>query len=86
MRRALVTGGASPLGEAICRQLAADGLHVIVHGNANSRPGVAALAAELRRQRRSPADITDVAETEAALAAGARRRPGAGPGSQRRLA
>ena len=25
---ALVTGGASPLGAAICRRLAADGLHV----------------------------------------------------------
>ncbi len=49
MRRALVTGGASPLGEAICRRLAADGLHVIVHAHAN-RARAAALAAELRRR------------------------------------
>ncbi|WP_197508930.1 3-oxoacyl-ACP reductase FabG [Hydrogenophaga crassostreae] len=33
MKRALVTGGSGGLGEAICRQLAADGLHVIVHAN-----------------------------------------------------
>src|SRR3546814_3429319 len=32
-RRALVTGGSGDLGGAICRQLAADGLHVIVHAN-----------------------------------------------------
>jgi 3-oxoacyl-[acyl-carrier protein] reductase len=34
-RRALVTGGSGDIGGAICRQLAADGLHVIVHANAN---------------------------------------------------
>ena len=34
-RRALVTGGSGDLGSAICTQLAADGLHVIVHANAN---------------------------------------------------
>jgi 3-oxoacyl-[acyl-carrier protein] reductase len=34
-RRALVTGGSGDIGSAICRQLAGDGLHVIVHGNAN---------------------------------------------------
>ncbi|CAI9122036.1 3-oxoacyl-ACP reductase FabG [Brytella acorum] len=33
MRRALVTGGTSPIGEAICRRLVADGLHVIVHAH-----------------------------------------------------
>ena len=32
-RRALVTGGSGPVGAAICRRLAADGLHVAVHGN-----------------------------------------------------
>ena len=31
MRRALVTGGASPIGAAICRALAAQGHEVIVH-------------------------------------------------------
>jgi 3-oxoacyl-[acyl-carrier protein] reductase len=33
-RRALVTGGSGDLGAAICRALAAEGLHVIVHANA----------------------------------------------------
>ena len=34
-RRALVTGGSGDIGAAICRQLAGDGLHVIVHANTN---------------------------------------------------
>jgi 3-oxoacyl-[acyl-carrier protein] reductase len=32
-RRALVTGGSGEIGAAICRELAARGLHVIVHAN-----------------------------------------------------
>lgn len=32
-KRALVTGGSGDIGGAICRRLAADGLHVIVHAN-----------------------------------------------------
>lgn len=34
-RRALVTGGSGDIGGAVCRRLAADGLHVIVHANSN---------------------------------------------------
>lgn len=34
-RRALVTGGSGDLGGAICRALAAQGLHVVVHANAH---------------------------------------------------
>ena len=34
-RRALVTGGSGDLGGAICRALAANGAHVIVHANGN---------------------------------------------------
>lgn len=46
MRRALVTGGTSPIGEAICRALARDGCAVIVH--THSQAGrAAALAAEI---------------------------------------
>ena len=33
IKRALVTGGSGDLGAAICRALAVDGLHVIVHAN-----------------------------------------------------
>jgi 3-oxoacyl-[acyl-carrier protein] reductase len=36
MKRALVTGGSGDIGSAICKRLAADGMHVLVH--ANSRP------------------------------------------------
>lgn len=32
-RKALVTGGSGTIGAAICRRLAADGLHVLVHAN-----------------------------------------------------
>ncbi|HJW47705.1 MAG TPA: 3-oxoacyl-ACP reductase FabG [Lysobacter sp.] len=35
LKRALVTGGSGDLGSAICAQLAAAGLHVIVHANSN---------------------------------------------------
>ncbi|HXC68044.1 MAG TPA: SDR family NAD(P)-dependent oxidoreductase, partial [Nitrospiraceae bacterium] len=35
MRRALVTGGSGQIGAAICRQLAQEQLHVIVHANRN---------------------------------------------------
>lgn len=34
-KRALVTGGSGGIGSAICRQLASDGFHVIVHANNN---------------------------------------------------
>ncbi len=35
MKRALVTGGSGAIGAAICRRLAADGMHVIVHANSH---------------------------------------------------
>lgn len=35
MKRALVTGGSGAIGAAICRRLATDGLHVIIHANSN---------------------------------------------------
>ena len=64
--RALVTGGASPLGEAICRQLAADGHHVTVHAHTNAARALA-LATELDGTAVT-CDIADVAATQAALA------------------
>lgn len=72
MMRALVTGGASPLGAAICRALARDGHRVIVHAHGGA-DRAAALAAELAGESLA-FDITDHAATqdacEALLAAG----------------
>ncbi|WGF86691.1 3-oxoacyl-ACP reductase FabG [Marinivivus vitaminiproducens] len=70
MRSALVTGGASPLGSAISRRLARDGLHVVVHAH-SGRARAEALVAAIRAQGGSAStlvfDITDAAATEAAL-------------------
>jgi 3-oxoacyl-[acyl-carrier protein] reductase len=70
MKRALVTGGSGGIGAAICRRLAADGLHVIVH--ANSRLQAAErLAAEIASgggaAQAVAFDVADRARTEAAL-------------------
>ncbi|HSV84884.1 MAG TPA: 3-oxoacyl-ACP reductase FabG [Ramlibacter sp.] len=64
-RRALVTGGSGGIGAAICRQLAAQGLHVIVH--AHRRPERAeALASELRAAGGSASTTAfDLADAEA---------------------
>jgi 3-oxoacyl-[acyl-carrier protein] reductase len=62
--RALVTGGASPIGAAVCRALARDGHRVIVHAHANAR-GAAALAAEIG----GGAATFDIADHDATLAA-----------------
>jgi 3-oxoacyl-[acyl-carrier protein] reductase len=70
MRRALVTGGASPLGAAISRRLAADGLHVVVHAHAGLARAEA-LAAELRAAGGSAevlgCNLADMAATGAAM-------------------
>ena len=47
MKRALVTGGSGDLGGAICKRLAAGGLHVIVHANGN-RARAEAVVAEIK--------------------------------------
>jgi 3-oxoacyl-[acyl-carrier protein] reductase len=48
LKRALITGGSGDIGSAICRRLAASGLHVIVH--ANTHPETAeSVAAEIHR-------------------------------------
>ena len=71
MIRALVTGGASPIGAAICRRLAADGRHVIVHAHA-AIAAATALAAEIRAGGGSAEarafDLTDFAASQAAIA------------------
>ena len=70
MRRALVTGGASPLGTAICRALAAENLHVIVHAHAGMERAET-LAAEIASAGGSAealcCDLTDFGATEAAM-------------------
>jgi len=66
MRRALVTGGASPIGSAIARALAAAGFTVCIHAH-RSGERAAALAAELGGET-CGFDIVDAAATRAALA------------------
>jgi 3-oxoacyl-[acyl-carrier protein] reductase len=71
MRHALVTGGASPIGAAICRRLAADGCHVTIHAHAHLA-AAETLATTIRDGGGSAAtlrcDLTDIAATAAALA------------------
>lgn len=70
MRRALVTGGASPLGTAICRRLAADGIHVVIHAHAGL-DRAQAVADEIRQVGGAAEavrfDVTDAAATAAAI-------------------
>jgi 3-oxoacyl-[acyl-carrier protein] reductase len=68
-RRALVTGGSGDIGGAICRRLAADGMHVVVHGNANVARAGAVVAAIREGGGSAEAVAFDVADGEAARAA-----------------
>ena len=70
MRTALVTGGASPIGAAISRRLAASGLHVIIHAN-RGRDAAEVLVAEIAGGGGSAeivcCDLTDIGGTARAL-------------------
>jgi 3-oxoacyl-[acyl-carrier protein] reductase len=70
MRRALVTGGSGAIGAAICRALAADGAHVIVHAN-RGLERAQALAAEIGTGRASVVafDLADAAQVQSAIEA-----------------
>jgi 3-oxoacyl-[acyl-carrier protein] reductase len=71
-RRALVTGGSSPIGTAICRRLAEDGREVLVHahaGLARAEAVAAAIRAEGGQAQAFACDLTDMAATAAALEA-----------------
>jgi len=64
MKRALVTGGSGAIGAAICRQLAADGLHVVVHSHANLA-GAQAVAQDIAARCGSAEAIRfDIADPE----------------------
>jgi 3-oxoacyl-[acyl-carrier protein] reductase len=68
-RRALVTGGSGDLGGAICRQLAAQGLHVVVHANANLARAAAVVEDIAAAGGSAEAVAFDVADAEASAAA-----------------
>lgn len=68
-KRALITGGSGDLGGAISKRLAVDGLHVIVHANAN-HVRAEEVVAEIRGTGGSAEAVAfDVADGEATRAA-----------------
>ncbi|WP_150428433.1 3-oxoacyl-ACP reductase FabG [Dechloromonas sp. CZR5] len=70
MKRALVTGGSGGIGAAICRRLAADGHHVIVHASRSLEKAEAIVTAIREAGGSGEAvafDVTDRAATAAAL-------------------
>ena len=69
MKRALVTGGSGMIGAAICRELSADGFHVVVHAHRRMAEAEA-LAATLRDGGGSAEAVAfDVGDNAATLAA-----------------
>lgn len=64
-KRALVTGGSGDIGSAICRQLAADGLHVVVHANANLARAESVVGEILQAGGSAQAVAFDVADGDA---------------------
>ncbi len=70
MKRALVTGGSGGIGAAICERLAADGHHVIVHGNRSLDKAAAVVAKIMAAGGSAEAvafDVTDRAATATSL-------------------
>ena len=70
MKRSLVTGGSGGIGAAICRRLAADGVHVYVHANSRLREAEK-IVSDIKAGGGSAAavafDVTDPVRTEADL-------------------
>ncbi|MBK9235622.1 MAG: 3-oxoacyl-ACP reductase FabG [Rhodoferax sp.] len=72
MKRALVTGASGAIGSAICRRLAADGLHVIVHANRNLTTALALrdeLIANGGSAQAVQFDVVDATSTQTTLEA-----------------
>jgi 3-oxoacyl-[acyl-carrier protein] reductase len=69
IKRALVTGGSGDIGGAICRRLAADGCHVIVHANGNRARAEAVVGDIVAAGGRAEAVAFDVADAQASDAA-----------------
>ncbi len=70
MKRALVTGGSGTIGQAICRALAATGVHVVVHANTRldrAESLVAELLAQGGMASSVAFDLTDAHAVEAAI-------------------
>jgi len=71
LKRALVTGGSGAIGQAICRELAQQALHVVVHCNSHSETA-SEIVDEITSRGGSAElvqfDVRDAAGTSAALA------------------
>ncbi len=65
MKRALVTGGSGAIGSAICRQLAQDGMHVVVHANSQPDKAVETVAQIIAAGGSAQAVCFDVSDSEA---------------------
>ncbi len=64
MKRALVTGGSGGIGAAICRRLAANGCHVIVHANRGREKAAAVVGEIVAGGGSAEAVVFDVTERE----------------------
>jgi 3-oxoacyl-[acyl-carrier protein] reductase len=72
MKNALVTGGSGVIGEAICKSLAADGFHVLVHANSHLAKATAVVDAIKQAGGSAEAiafDVTDVSACKTILEA-----------------
>lgn len=72
MRRALVTGGSGALGASICRALAGQGHHVVIHANGGADRATGLCHAIIAEGGSAETILFDVTDTEAASEALAR--------------